>query len=314
MSELERVELELLELVGSGSLDLKCTVDKAAKAGELLSRAKEVVPHGQFKQWIKRCGLAYRTASDYMVIFREVGKVRHAASMTIRQFLEFVRNAKFRDRQAERKRVREEVAKVRGRLPDRLTLVNSDCRRFDWPELNVIATDPPWGDMDAYRWLAGMASDRLRDGGLALVMTGSVYLHEVMDCFRGSGLSYRHCLAVVYNDIQRSRPTSTWIPAWRPILVFTRGKRVLRGPTSDAYTIVRVQKRYHDWEQSPYPWRFWLERLTSPDELVADPFAGSGTSGVVCHELGLRWVGTEVSRETYRTARGRLRELVAAAK
>jgi DNA modification methylase len=44
-----------------------------------------------------------------------------------------------------------------------------------------------------------------------------------------------------------------------------------------------------------------LERIISsssnPHQIIFEPFAGSATAGVVCHKLGRRWIGSELSNE-----------------
>jgi site-specific DNA-methyltransferase (adenine-specific) len=59
--------------------------------------------------------------------------------------------------------------------------------------------------------------------------------------------------------------------------------------------------------QKPVP---LMERLlcdfTDPGELVCDPFAGSGTTGVACIRLGRRFIGWEKDPGYYETARKRL--------
>jgi site-specific DNA-methyltransferase (adenine-specific) len=48
--------------------------------------------------------------------------------------------------------------------------------------------------------------------------------------------------------------------------------------------------------------RALLEDFSDPDELVLDPFAGSGTTAVACRELGRRFLGWEISPEYHATA------------
>jgi len=51
----------------------------------------------------------------------------------------------------------------------------------------------------------------------------------------------------------------------------------------------------------------WLvEYLSKPNDLVLDPFLGSGTTAVVAKRLGRRFIGIEVSREYCEMARRRL--------
>ncbi len=52
-----------------------------------------------------------------------------------------------------------------------------------------------------------------------------------------------------------------------------------------------------------------VEACTDPDDLVLDPYAGSGTTLAVCAHLGRRVVGIDSSRQALTTIRRRLREL-----
>ena len=55
-----------------------------------------------------------------------------------------------------------------------------------------------------------------------------------------------------------------------------------------------------------------LERIikasTNPNQLVLDPFMGSGTTGVVCQRLNRRFIGIEKSKEYYKIAYNRINE------
>lgn len=50
-----------------------------------------------------------------------------------------------------------------------------------------------------------------------------------------------------------------------------------------------------------------VEALTQPGELVCDPFAGAGTTGVACAVLGRRFVGCDVDAECVRAAVRRIK-------
>lgn len=289
-----------------GGLNLRPTLDRAAAVGELLAEARTLLPHGSWLPWLRRCGLNERTARDYVTVAREMADRRPAADMGIRQFLEWVRRARYEQRRRDREAEREAVADRGGRLPDRVQLHRADCRRFDWPPVDVIATDPPWSDMAAYSWLAGFAAGYLADGGLLLVQCGVAFLPTVMGMFSGVGLSYVWTLAVVFSEARNIRANGGFRSGWKPVLVYSRGERTRRESVSDTYTVRTTAKEHHDWEQPAGPWRYWLSRMAPAGSLIADPFAGSGTTGVVCSELGYRWIGTERDPRAYRVARGRL--------
>jgi len=66
-------------------------------------------------------------------------------------------------------------------------------------------------------------------------------------------------------------------------------------------------KHLHE-TQKPLPLMLELVSLfTDPGDLVCDPFAGSGTTGVACLRLGRRFVGCEMSEDYFRVAVERLR-------
>lgn len=42
-----------------------------------------------------------------------------------------------------------------------------------------------------------------------------------------------------------------------------------------------------------------LEISTNPDDLVLDSFAGSGTTGIVAHKMGRRWIMIELGEHCH---------------
>lgn len=68
---------------------------------------------------------------------------------------------------------------------------------------------------------------------------------------------------------------------------------------------------HHDREhttQKPVPLMLELvQQFTDPGELVLDPFAGSGTTGIACVRLGRRFVGIERDEKYFKLACDRLR-------
>jgi len=50
----------------------------------------------------------------------------------------------------------------------------------------------------------------------------------------------------------------------------------------------------------------FLKLLTCPDELVLDPFMGSGSTGVACKNLGRRYIGFEINPEYCEMAHARI--------
>lgn len=134
MSELQRLELKIRrELPG---LNLRPTLDSAARVGGLLAEAKTHVQHGEWMGWIKRFGLKQRTANDYLAVHHHAAEWRTAANLlpshlTIKQLLDGFRRAKYVATRAERDATRAEHAAERGRLPQDIRLAHADCQTWD---------------------------------------------------------------------------------------------------------------------------------------------------------------------------------------
>ncbi len=67
-------------------------------------------------------------------------------------------------------------------------------------------------------------------------------------------------------------------------------------------------KGRHPWEQSVGPFKDLVTFFSETGELVADPFVGTGTSGVAAVELGRRFVGTDVDAAAVKLGVERLRK------
>jgi len=79
-------------------------------------------------------------------------------------------------------------------------------------------------------------------------------------------------------------------------------------PYTDVWTFPTVShyKGKHPCEKPVELMEHIIRSSTRPGALVLDPFAGSGTTGVACRNLGREFVGIEMSEEYARAARERI--------
>jgi hypothetical protein len=282
--DLARLEREILTL--HNGLSLRPTVETAMKIGDLLMSAKEQVEHGKWRTWVRRVGIAPRTAQVYI----QVAKAHDSAPdgrISLNAFLSMIRSVKRAVRAEERREAREAAIAAAPPAEERFRVECSDCRKFRWPfGIDLIATDPVWTDPKAYAWLGKMAQKHLRDGGLLLVQCGSSDVLELGNLITESGLLYVWCLALVYDTDFPMKAYPIGI-SWRPVLMFSKGKWKTKGLRAVTDTITSSNahfvKRFHVWQQPVKPFAHWLGAFTRPGELVCDPFCGTGTIGVVAY-------------------------------
>lgn len=84
--------------------------------------------------------------------------------------------------------------------------------------------------------------------------------------------------------------------AWDPILLCSRGvpDAIDRAAIRNVIEADYPTKRVHPYEKPADVFRHILPRICRANDLVIDPFAGSGVSGRVAAELGLRWEGCDI--------------------
>ena len=93
------------------------------------------------------------------------------------------------------------------------------------------------------------------------------------------------------------------------ILFFEKGKRRLNDlGIADVISVPRIRGGYPA-EKPPEVSEILIAQSSQPGELVADPFMGSGSSGVGAVRLGRRFRGNDLNPEAVRLAGDRLRQL-----
>ncbi len=113
-------------------------------------------------------------------------------------------------------------------------------------------------------------------------------------------------------------PSSSWI-VWDKLnsgdfadceLAWTSHKKAVRkfAYMWNGFIKQRPEQRYHP-TQKPLALMVWvLENYTNPDDLILDPFMGSGTTGVACVQTGRRFIGIEIDPNYYAIAEKRIKE------
>jgi site-specific DNA-methyltransferase (adenine-specific) len=127
--------------------------------------------------------------------------------------------------------------------------------------------------------------------------------------FNDGDIRVRSARQMVYNDgradPQGRVPDNTWI--LRP-----QDALGAFGPDHDTWYFARVAGTFKEragFHSCQMPERL-LERIirccSDPNDVVLDPFAGSGSTLIVAKKLGRRWMGVEVSPEYVRHANARI--------
>lgn len=207
-------------------------------------------------------------------------------------------------------------------LPDEYTpeIIHSDCLDVTWPTgAALVIADPPYGltvgDTSGVRegkgdwddlsydelhtfneaWI-GRAIDALAEDG-AILIFGTVHnIFSVGHVLKARGLYIVR--DIVWNKpfVQRAVNDQSLVPSHELIIWARKGQRHttnLTEITRDVWDIQPAAPFGHPTEKPAELIKRLISMTTNADDLVIDPFMGSGVTGAACRELKRRCFGVE---------------------
>jgi len=194
---------------------------------------------------------------------------------------------------------------------DGITIYHGDAAEV-WPTLpkvDLIFTDPPYPKEFDHVWdVLADVSGALKEGGSLFTQLGHYQMPRVMDALSGAGLTYRW-LCIVPNQNQPIMHGWNIKVCFKPVLWYTKNgpnrmPRLLIDEWSFRRSTFAQSQGAHKWGQPI------LEEpiiaITEPDEIVLDPFMGSGTTLRAAKDLGRKAIGIEIEERHCEVAVKRL--------
>ena len=170
--------------------------------------------------------------------------------------------------------------------------------------IDCIITDPPYPYQFIECWtkLSRFAKRVLKPHGFCIAYSGQMYLPEVINRMN-EHLDYYWTFALQHlGDTQIVNGVNV-ICKWKPILIFQNGKKKVNNTLKDFVISGVKEKGYHDWQQSRSGISYIMEMFTYPNDIICEPFAGSGTTIIVAKELNRNIIAAEIDEDTYNLAR-----------
>ena len=224
---------------------------------------------------------ASRLRNDKPEIFEQVKRGEKTISQAKKEVTRIEREIAIKDRAAELKSITE---------------FESVCsiRHCGYNELmatvkpNAIITDPPYPKKFIY--LYDSLAELSKEVSIVAVMCGQSYLPEILPLMTRH-LKYRWTMCYLTPGGQA---VQQWVSKvntfWKPVLLFGDAIEWIGDVTKSNSN----DKDFHDWGQSESGMIDLVNRLTSPNDLICDPFVGAGTTGVAALSQGRRFVGCDI--------------------
>jgi len=228
----------------------------------------------------------------------DIEKINSGEKTISKVYRDLNKNKKREERQ-------EEIKKIQVNLPDTVTLHNLEFQSVPVSpnSVSLILTDPPYHDkfLHLYEDLAKQASTVLREGGSLVCYVGQGNILKVGNMMEKYGLKFHWPLTVLHSGPSASVFGKKILVACKIMLWFTKGK--YEGEfVRDVIKSEFQGKELHEWAQSTKESDYYIKHLTIKNEIVYDPFLGSGTFGVSAVTQNRQFIGAEINAEHFATA------------
>ena len=192
--------------------------------------------------------------------------------------------------------------------------------------VNAIITDPPYGinyvsqtgamiknDKAPFIWFLYDAFRVLKSGGTLLCFTRWDVEQTFIDAIELAG--FRVKSEVIWDKVYHGMgdTKAAFAPAHENIVFAIKGKYSFPGGRpKDLVTFSKLgsAQMIHPTEKPVGLIANLITAVTKPDDLILDPFAGSGSTLVAAKKSGRRFIGVELDDEYYEKARRRIEEVV----
>ena len=221
----------------------------------------------------------------------EAQRLKEAADRKQREAEEAAQAAEEADQEAEEASV-----------PD--PVIHCSCKEMiehvDAGTVDCIFTDPPYPKEYLHCWpeLASFAVHALRPGGTLIALTPHQLMPYIIDRLNVDGLTYRWCLAYVYQRCGMKVHSARVSVGWKPALVFRRdgGSTLMRyrNDMIQAGPYESDQTSKHHWGQTQYGMDAIAKEWLQPGWKVCDPFVGAGSLLMAARKIGCTITGCDI--------------------
>jgi len=182
------------------------------------------------------------------------------------------------------------------------------CSKMENESIDHIITDPPYGREYLNDWndLGKIAGRILRPSGFCICYSGTFNLPDVYRIL-SQHLTYYWQMIILHaggNQFIFPRNLNT---GYKPLIVFA--KEPIEKTIESIFDVIKgtgKEKDLHEWAQAEGEIVGIMEKFTYTNQLILDPFAGSGTIPMACKRMGRKFIAIDEKQENINIINGRL--------
>tara|TARA_Y100000592_G_scaffold99370_1_gene175154 strand:+ start:1019 stop:2230 length:1212 start_codon:yes stop_codon:yes gene_type:complete len=193
-----------------------------------------------------------------------------------------------------------------------IQILNKDFRDLSIKDksIDLILTDPPYPAEYLHLWkdLFTQAKRILKPNKFLVAYSGQMYLDKILKYAIDVGLDYYWTINIEFTKKPLVHGRKV-LNEWKPILLFQNGIKQHDRVFSDKISMKYTERELHDlnWGQTVEPFEFLIDRFSNPQDLIYEPFAGTGTTLLACKNTNRRCIATELKTDYIDLIKGRLK-------
>jgi len=266
---------------------------------------------------IEQAGKIIGVGKEYI---RKAEKVKKEAPELVEKIMKGEMNLSEASKEIRKKQRDEKIkqtieqAKIDNKNKDDVKIIHGDMtdpeiQKLIEPEsIDAIITDPPYPKEYLPLWdeLAKFAKRVLKPSGLLIAYCGQIHLDTVMEKL-SKELQYYWTFALLHTDGHGRVLGRNIFAEWKPVLIFQKPPfQLIHKWISDTLTDGQREKNLHEWQQSVESASQLIDRLTLENQIILDPFAGSGTTLIAGLKKNRKVIGIEKEEESIKIIKERI--------
>lgn len=192
-----------------------------------------------------------------------------------------------------------------------IKVYNKDFRNLELEDnsIDLILTDPPYPTKYLHLWKDLFTTGKrvLKQNGFLIAYSGQLNLDAIFKYAQEAELDYYWMISIDFTTKPLIHGRNV-LNQWKPILIFQNRKKKLDRTFSDKIQKNLTERELHDknWGQTLEPFKYLVETFSNVNDLIFEPFMGSGTTLLACKNKGRRAIGCETDSELCEISKGRL--------
>lgn len=206
-------------------------------------------------------------------------------------------------------------------------IILGDClkimKKFPKESFDCCITDPPYGTnygkvandetLDVYIKSLSEIFRLLKNKTFFVTYCYPLYVPDIIQEARKVGFQYRWIGFNYYPNMFKQKPQPLGYNRYDLFLIFSKGDAKKRGYIKDTIHILmdksNAKERGHPHQKPEKALEKLIKATTNENDLILDPFFGSGNLGIVAERMKRRFIGIEIDEEFYQLAKKNIKKI-----